>query len=115
VHRGIHPLTSLESHRTNLAPLLKRAMVALLEKDGVQPKIRPALDLICATRGPGMRTSLAVGLDMAKGLAVGLELPFVGVHHMLGHALTPRLVSAMATSGGSGPIINKSLLINEVS
>lgn len=107
-HRGIHPLTSLESHRTNLAPLLKRAMKALFENNGVWHKHRPDLDLICATRGPGMRTSLAVGLDMAKGLAVGLELPFVGVHHMLGHALTPRLVSAMDTSCGPRRGINES-------
>ena len=42
-----------------------------------------------------MRASLAVGLDIAKGLAVAWGVPLVGVHHMLGHALTVRLVDAL--------------------
>lgn len=48
------------------------------------------------TRGPGMRSSLITGLNTAKGLAVAWQIPLVGVHHMQGHALTPRLVSALA-------------------
>lgn len=49
-----------------------------------------------------MRSNLAVGLDTAKGLALGLRVPFLGVHHMQAHALTPRLVTAMK----SGPSKN---------
>ena len=45
-----------------------------------------------------MRSSLATGIDTAKGLAVGWQVPVVGVNHMQAHALTPRLVSAMAPS-----------------
>lgn len=44
-----------------------------------------------------MRASLAAGLDTAKGLAVGWQVPLLGVHHMQAHALTPRLVSALET------------------
>lgn len=39
--------------------------------------------------------NLAVGLNMAKGLAVAWDVPLVGVHHMQAHALTPRLVRAL--------------------
>lgn len=42
-----------------------------------------------------MRSNLSVGLNTARGLALGLNVPFLGVHHMQAHALTPRLVGAM--------------------
>ncbi|KAI5369756.1 putative Gcp-like domain, peptidase M22, tRNA N6-adenosine threonylcarbamoyltransferase, TsaD [Septoria linicola] len=45
-----------------------------------------------------MRSNLAVGLDTAKGLAVGLDVPFLGIHHMQAHALTIRLVKALAST-----------------
>ena len=45
------------------------------------------LDLIAATRGPGLIGGLLVGLQWAKGYAAGL--PFVGVHHLAGRKLPP--------------------------
>jgi N6-L-threonylcarbamoyladenine synthase len=42
-----------------------------------------------------MRSNLSVGMDTAKGLSVAWQVPFVGVHHMQAHLLTPRLVSAL--------------------
>ncbi|KAH0612663.1 uncharacterized protein H6S33_009043 [Morchella sextelata] len=84
IYGGIHPLISTVSHATHLAPLLA-AVVAL----GHKP------DFVAVTRGPGMPTSLSIGLDTAKGLAVAWGVPLVGVHHMLAHALTPRLVAAL--------------------
>lgn len=50
-----------------------------------------------------MRSCLAAGIDTAKGLAVGWQVPVVGVNHMQAHALTPRLVSAMAPN--STPVV----------
>lgn len=84
-YNGIHPLVALHSHRANLAPLIEKAL----------KQCPSQIDFISATRGPGMRSNLAVGLDTAKGLALGLNIPFLGVHHMQAHALTPRLVLAM--------------------
>jgi N6-L-threonylcarbamoyladenine synthase len=57
-------------------------------------------DFVSVTRGPGMRSNLGIGLDMAKGLAVAWGVPLVGVHHMQAHALTPRLVRALGMSMG---------------
>lgn len=48
-------------------------------------------DLICVTKGPGMAGSLTASLQLAKGLALAWRVPLVGVHHMLGHLLTPQL------------------------
>ncbi|WP_299427071.1 tRNA (adenosine(37)-N6)-threonylcarbamoyltransferase complex transferase subunit TsaD [uncultured Meiothermus sp.] len=43
------------------------------------------LDLIAATRGPGLIGALLVGYTYGKGLAFALGKPFVGVHHLEGH------------------------------
>ncbi|PZA08046.1 MULTISPECIES: tRNA (adenosine(37)-N6)-threonylcarbamoyltransferase complex transferase subunit TsaD [unclassified Meiothermus] len=43
------------------------------------------LNLIAATRGPGLIGALLVGLSYAKGLALALGRPFVGIHHLEGH------------------------------
>jgi len=48
-----------------------------------------------------MVSSLAVGLDTAKGLAVAWNRPLIGVNHMLAHALTPRLVEALGEGEGA--------------
>lgn len=65
---------------------------AILWVDG-QPRLKP--DFVAVTRGPGMTSNLATGLNTAKGLAVAWGVPLVGVNHMQAHALTPRLVSAL--------------------
>ncbi|KAI7158319.1 hypothetical protein D0869_00394 [Hortaea werneckii] len=49
-----------------------------------------------------MRSNLAVGLDTAKGIAVALDKPLIGVHHMQAHALTPRLLTAMTNKAQGG-------------
>jgi N6-L-threonylcarbamoyladenine synthase len=43
------------------------------------------VDAIAVTRGPGLAGSLVVGMNMAKGLAVGRGLPLIGVNHLEGH------------------------------
>jgi N6-L-threonylcarbamoyladenine synthase len=43
------------------------------------------IDAIAVTRGPGLPGSLVVGLNMAKGLALGSGKPLVGVNHLEGH------------------------------
>lgn len=94
VYSGIHPIVSLESHQENLAILITKALHVLPRTGSSKP------DFISVTRGPGMRSSLATGLDTAKGLAVAWQIPLVAVNHMQAHALTPRLVSALS---GSSP------------
>ena len=40
---------------------------------------------IAVTYGAGLLGALLVGLNYAKGLAIGLNIPFVGVNHLEGH------------------------------
>ncbi|KAJ5164800.1 uncharacterized protein N7500_006630 [Penicillium coprophilum] len=100
-HRGIHPIIALESHQDNLATLVQKALNSLPEsKTGDGLKLadgtrRRLPDFISATRGPGMRSNLSVGLDTGKALSVAWQIPMIGVHHMQAHLLTPGLVSCL--------------------
>lgn len=115
-YRGIHPILALESHQENLAKLVEKALSHLPETennngktgsdisrqivlaDGSSPRRKP--DFISATRGPGMRSNLSTGLDTGKALSVAWQIPFIGVHHMQAHLLTPRLVSSLERGQG---------------
>ncbi|MGG7566901.1 tRNA (adenosine(37)-N6)-threonylcarbamoyltransferase complex transferase subunit TsaD [Rhodovulum sp. DZ06] len=52
-----------------------------------------AMDAVACTAGPGLIGGVLSGVMCAKGIAWGAGLPLVGVNHLEGHALTPRLVS----------------------
>ncbi|KAL9048818.1 MAG: hypothetical protein Q9162_007531 [Coniocarpon cinnabarinum] len=123
-YKGVHPLEALHSHEENLANLVARAMLHLPKAalrpqppcpDVVQVHPRsgsddtcPSLwnvrkpDLVTVTRGPGMRSNLNAGLNLAKGLAVAWNRPLLGVHHMQAHALTPRMVNALEETPDTG-------------
>jgi len=54
------------------------------------------LDGIAVTAGPGLIGGVLCGVMMAKGLAAATGLPLVGVNHLAGHALTPRMTDGLA-------------------
>jgi N6-L-threonylcarbamoyladenine synthase len=53
------------------------------------------IDAIAATAGPGLIGGVMVGLTTAKGVALGLGKPLIGVNHLMGHALTARLTEGV--------------------
>ncbi len=53
------------------------------------------LDAIAVTAGPGLIGGVLSGVMCAKGLAAATGLPLVGVNHLAGHALTPRLTDGI--------------------
>ncbi len=50
---------------------------------------------IAVTAGPGLIGGVMAGVMCAKGIAAGAGLPLVGVNHLAGHALTPRLTDGI--------------------
>ncbi len=54
------------------------------------------VDLVAVTAGPGLIGGLLAGVMCAKGIALGAGLPLLGVNHLAGHALTPRLTDDLA-------------------
>ncbi|WP_308917787.1 tRNA (adenosine(37)-N6)-threonylcarbamoyltransferase complex transferase subunit TsaD [Jannaschia sp. LMIT008] len=55
-----------------------------------------AVDAVAVTAGPGLIGGVLSGVMCAKGIAAARGLPLVGVNHLAGHALTPRLTDAVA-------------------
>jgi N6-L-threonylcarbamoyladenine synthase len=53
-----------------------------------------AVDAVAVTRGPGLAGSLVVGMNMAKGLALGAGLPLLGINHLEAHLYSIWLVEA---------------------
>ena len=53
------------------------------------------IDIVSVTSGPGLIGGIISGVMFAKGLAFGIDKPLVGVNHLAGHALTPRLTNSI--------------------
>ena len=75
---GVFPEVASRQHVLSIVPVIQQALSAahlsLAE-----------VDAIAVTRGPGLAGSLVVGLNAAKGLALGLDKPLIGVNHLEGH------------------------------
>jgi N6-L-threonylcarbamoyladenine synthase len=79
---GVVPELASRAHAEKLASVVQDA----LDKAGIE---KP--DAVAATSGPGLIGAVLVGLSMAKGLALGWGVPFIGVNHLEGHLLSPML------------------------
>jgi len=75
---GVVPELAARDHLERLPHLLDLA----LEDGGVG---RDNIDLIAATRGPGLAGCLLVGVGVAEGLAAAWGRPLTGVNHLWGH------------------------------
>ncbi len=77
---GVVPEIASRKHIENILPVIREALnkasLSLNQIDG-----------IAVTKGPGLAGSLLVGISVAKGLAYGRGIPFVGVNHLEGHLL----------------------------
>jgi N6-L-threonylcarbamoyladenine synthase len=75
---GVFPEVASRQHVLSITPVIEQA----LANAGMTLS---AVDAIVVTRGPGLAGSLVVGLNAAKGLALGTGKPLVGVNHLEGH------------------------------
>ena len=86
---GVVPEIAARAHAEKLDACVEEALalagLRLLDVDG-----------IAVTAGPGLIGGVLSGVMLAKGLAAGSGLPLVGVNHLAGHALTPRLTDGVA-------------------
>ena len=53
-----------------------------------------SVDAVAVTYGPGLAPALIVGLNAAKGLALALGVPLIGINHIEAHLHTPFLYDA---------------------
>jgi len=84
---GVFPEVASRQHVLSIIPVVEQTLVAsnLTLKD---------IDALAVTRGPGLAGSLVVGMNMAKGLALGTGLPLVGVNHLEGHIYSSWIYNA---------------------
>ncbi len=75
---GVFPEAASRAHVETIVPVIDRAMkTAYIGWDD--------LAAVAVTYGPGLAGSLLVGVNAAKGIALGRNLPLVGVNHIEGH------------------------------
>ena len=69
----------------------------VVEKSLKTAKVAMAdVSAVGVTAGPGLIGGVLSGLMFAKGLSVSTNKPLIGVNHLAGHALTPRLTNKVA-------------------
>jgi N6-L-threonylcarbamoyladenine synthase len=99
---GVVPELASRDHIKRIIPLINQV---LKETPGGINDI----DAIAFTQGPGLAGALLVGASVAKGMALALNKPVLGIHHLEGHLLSPLLADdaniqfpfvALLVSGG---------------
>ena len=75
---GVVPSLAKREHIKNLPIVLKKA---LKEADLLKPNV----NLIAVTNGPGLEPALWTGINFAKELAEKWGKPLIGVNHLEGH------------------------------
>ncbi|MGR3713517.1 MAG: tRNA (adenosine(37)-N6)-threonylcarbamoyltransferase complex transferase subunit TsaD [Shimia sp.] len=86
---GVVPEIAARAHAEKLDTCIKEA----LEASGTA---LADVDAIAVTAGPGLIGGVLSAVMCAKGLSAGLNIPMVGVNHLAGHALTPRLTDQVS-------------------
>ena len=86
---GVVPEIAARAHAEKLDTSVQMALqnAALTLRD---------MDAIAVTAGPGLIGGVLSGVMCAKGLSAATGLPLIGVNHLAGHALTPRLTDQIS-------------------
>ena len=88
--------------------------ITLLIEAAVQESGKSLRDIsaIAVTQGPGLVGALLVGIVAAKSLAMALDVPLIGTHHIAGHIYANRLIGeiaypsvALVVSGGHTELV----------
>ena len=88
---GVFPEVASRQHVLSIIPVVEQT----LDQSNLTLK---DIDAIAVTRGPGLAGSLVVGMNMAKGIALGMNLPIIGVNHLEGHIYSSWIYNAGETA-----------------
>jgi len=103
---GVVPEIASRKHMENITHVVRRAF------SEARCDFRD-IDAVAVTQGPGLVGALLVGLSFGKAAAYALDVPLVGVNHLVGHIyagfLTEEVVDfpvlSLVVSGGHTSII----------
>lgn len=112
---GVVPEVAAREHTVTIVPTVRVALEqAGVWKGGIGGlEHKPKIDLIAATAGPGLITSLLVGAETGRTLAYAWNIPFVATNHIAGHLYSSLLTNqpirypalALIVSGGHTELI----------
>lgn len=103
---GVVPELASRAHMQHILPVVDAA----LQQSGVSLQ---QLSGIAYTQAPGLIGALLVGSSFAKSLALALDIPLMGVHHMQAHVLANLIANpappfpflCLTVSGGHTQIV----------
>ncbi|TXR54179.1 tRNA (adenosine(37)-N6)-threonylcarbamoyltransferase complex transferase subunit TsaD [Reinekea thalattae] len=106
---GVVPELASRDHIRKLTPMIRSVFTEAGLSMG-------EVDAVAYTAGPGLVGALMVGAALGRSLAVGWNIPAIGVHHMEGHLLAPMLEDeppeypfvALLVSGGHTMLVDVS-------
>jgi N6-L-threonylcarbamoyladenine synthase len=85
IYGGVVPELASRAHVQRIVPVVNKALS--------QAQIsRSALDALAVTYGPGLIGSLLVGVSFAKGMALQLGIPLIGINHLEGHLFSTNIL-----------------------
>lgn len=64
------------------------------------------IDAVAVTYGPGLASSLLIGLSAAKGLAMRLEVPLCGINHLHAHIYSPFMSDGAPSVSSCCPFVS---------
>lgn len=103
---GVVPELASRDHIRRALPLTQQVLTQA-------EKTLKDIEGIAYTQGPGLAGALLVGTSIAQSLAMALNVPSIGVHHLEGHLLAPMLEEhppafpfiALLVSGGHSQLM----------
>jgi N6-L-threonylcarbamoyladenine synthase len=105
---GVVPEIASRSHVEKISGVIREALCGAFGAAGeteVRPEWWERIDAVAVTYGPGLASSLIVGLSAAKGLALRLGKPLIGINHIEAHIHSVFLSPEAPDPREAGPVL----------
>ncbi|MDO9541891.1 MAG: tRNA (adenosine(37)-N6)-threonylcarbamoyltransferase complex transferase subunit TsaD, partial [Kiritimatiellia bacterium] len=100
---GVVPEIASRNHLEYLPGIIEKALAETgLSTGGGDWK---QIDAVAATYGPGLASSLLVGVTAGRALALRLAVPFIAVNHLEAHLYAPFLTTAAPDMNSLCPFV----------
>ncbi len=97
-YKGVVPEIASRAHVEALMPVLEDALQQASVGWG-------DLDLLAVTHGPGLASSLLIGVNAARALAMRINKPLTGINHLAGHLYSVFLDPSVTDQEGVCPMV----------
>ncbi len=105
---GVVPEIASRSHVEKIPGVIREALSLAFGGDvaaPVDPSWWGRIDAVAVTYGPGLASSLIVGLSAAKGLTLRLGKPLIGINHLEAHIHSVFLSPSAPDPHEAGPLL----------